>query len=379
MATSYPAPVTAMQVGSYFVGQYYQVLKERPELAHQFYTETSSMVRVDGESSESGSTMLQIHSLLMSLNLATIEVKTINSLESWNGGIVVMVSGLVKTKDSIVRRKFVQTFFLAPQDKGFFVLNDIFQFFEDATVPQHSAPMVSESRIDVQLNASSPVMDPPVHNYVLEEEPREYVNSVNIEDNLDDEYNLQEQQHYDEAEAEAVLENAYAEDNSISIHTLDAVPVTPDVLDEPAEEPQRKTYASILRAAKAQSAAAAAATAQPSYGRTLPNMSDWEYNPQPAAPAQLPKPTPYVEPVSVVEAADEGYGEDEGLSKSVYVRNLPPTVTNADIEEVFRNFGTIRPDGVAIKIRKEIGVCYAFVEFEDLFGVQNALKFLFCF
>ncbi|KAK3405179.1 nuclear transport factor 2 [Eucalyptus grandis] len=374
MATSYPAPVTAMQVGSYFVGQYYQVLKERPELAHQFYTETSSMVRVDGESSESGSTMLQIHSLLMSLNLATIEVKTINSLESWNGGIVVMVSGLVKTKDSIVRRKFVQTFFLAPQDKGFFVLNDIFQFFEDATVPQHSAPMVSESRIDVQLNASSPVMDPPVHNYVLEEEPREYVNSVNIEDNLDDEYNLQEQQHYDEAEAEAALENAYAEDNSISIHTLDAVPVTPDVLDEPAEEPQRKTYASILRAAKAQSAAAAAATAQPSYGRTLPNMSDWEYNPQPAAPAQLPKPTPYVEPVSVVEAADEGYGEDEGLSKSVYVRNLPPTVTNADIEEVFRNFGTIRPDGVAIKIRKEIGVCYAFVEFEDLFGVQNALK-----
>lgn len=86
-----------------------------------------------------------------------------------------------------------------------------------------------------------------VHNYVLEEEPREYVNSVNIEDNLDDEYNLQEQQHYDEVEAEAVLENAYAEDNSTSLHTLDAVPVAPDVvLDEPVEEPQRKTYASIV-------------------------------------------------------------------------------------------------------------------------------------
>ena len=35
-----------------------QVLKERPELAHQFYTETSSMVRIDGDTSESGSTML---------------------------------------------------------------------------------------------------------------------------------------------------------------------------------------------------------------------------------------------------------------------------------------------------------------------------------
>lgn len=46
------------QVGSYFVGQYYQVLKEHPELAHQFYTESSSMIRVDGDSSEPASSML---------------------------------------------------------------------------------------------------------------------------------------------------------------------------------------------------------------------------------------------------------------------------------------------------------------------------------
>lgn len=91
-----------------------------------------------------------------------------------------------------------------------------------------------------------------------------------------------------------------------------------------------------------------------------------------------------------------------GESKSVYVRNLPSTVTSADIEQEFMNFGRIKPDGIFIRNRKvivlfcpyitecfhvytlkdakiasdiqEIGVCYAFVEFEDIVGVQNAIK-----
>lgn len=46
------------QVGSYFVGQYYQVLKQQPNLVHQFYSEASSMIRVDGDSSETAADML---------------------------------------------------------------------------------------------------------------------------------------------------------------------------------------------------------------------------------------------------------------------------------------------------------------------------------
>lgn len=72
-----------------------------------------------------------------------------------------MVSGSVKTRDSSVKRKFVQTFFLAPQDKGYFVLNDIFQYVEDGVVLQHPAPIQSEGRYDVQLSASSPLPEPP--------------------------------------------------------------------------------------------------------------------------------------------------------------------------------------------------------------------------
>lgn len=38
--------------------------------------------------------------------------------------------------------------------------------------------------------------------------------------------------------------------------------------------------------------------------------------------------------------------------KSVYVRNLTPTVSPSEIEEEFKNFGRIRPDGVVIRSRK---------------------------
>lgn len=57
MASPYPG---AMQVGSYFVGQYYQVLQKQPDLIHQFYSDTSKAIRVDGDSSETADTLLVI-------------------------------------------------------------------------------------------------------------------------------------------------------------------------------------------------------------------------------------------------------------------------------------------------------------------------------
>lgn len=40
----------------------------------------------------------QIHTLIMSLQYTGIEIKTLHSLESWNGGVLVMVSGSVHVK-----------------------------------------------------------------------------------------------------------------------------------------------------------------------------------------------------------------------------------------------------------------------------------------
>lgn len=91
----------------------------------------------------------QIHTLVMSLNFTGIEIKTINSLESWSGGVLVVVSGSVKSKKFTGWRKFMQTFLLAPQENGYFVLNDIFHFVHEEVIHQHPAP-ISDNKVDYQ-------------------------------------------------------------------------------------------------------------------------------------------------------------------------------------------------------------------------------------
>ncbi|KAG6536762.1 hypothetical protein ZIOFF_001831 [Zingiber officinale] len=60
--------------------------------------------------------------------------------------------------------------------------------------------------------------------------------------------------------------------------------------------------------------------------------------------------------------------------RSVYVGNLPSSISTSDLEQVFKNFGKLRPDGVFIRSRKESDVFYVFIEYQDAIGVQNALK-----
>ncbi|XP_043805626.1 nuclear transport factor 2 isoform X2 [Manihot esculenta] len=320
----------------------------------------------------------------MSLNFTAIEIKTINSLESWNGGVLVLVSGSVKKKEFSGRRKFVQTFFLAPQEKGYFVLNDMFQFVDEEIIyqqhppsissehlyQQYPTPVSSEDAHDAQLNSSSPP-EPPVSDYVLEEEAREYVNSVHLEDDPVDNYSLPEQQQQQDFETEVVVEEASVEETPASFQSAVNVAQEPPAssLEEPVEEPPKKTYASILRVAKGQSSVAT----QSSANKSVPPMSDWNHIPPPLA-QQSDSGLSHV-PESGFEATEEGLGQDEGEPKSVYVRNLPSDVTAEEVEQEFKNFGRIKPDGVFIRNRKDVvGVCYAFVEFEDLASVQNAIK-----
>lgn len=44
--------------------------------------------------------------------------------------MILLVTGCLTRRDN-VRKKFTQTFFLAPQEKGYFVLNDIFRYIEE--------------------------------------------------------------------------------------------------------------------------------------------------------------------------------------------------------------------------------------------------------
>ncbi|CAN0897677.1 Nuclear transport factor 2 [Linum grandiflorum] len=367
MAAPYPGTVSAIQVGSYFVAQYYQVLQQTPDRVHQFYSDSSTMIRVDGDVSETATTMLHIHNIIMSLNFAAIEIKTINSIESWNGGVLVMVSGSVKTKDFSGRKKFVHTFFLAPQETGYFVLNDIFQFIDTEVVyqqqptstaseniyQQHAAPSVNDHMYQEHHAPIFVILLLPVSDYGFEEEARDYVNSVHIDDTPVDKYSLPEHQHQQEFESDIAVQETFTEEVPSFEGAVDVVhePLT-SAVEEPIEEPSKKTWASIVKVAKGPQAPV---VAQPPVTKSVPASSDWNHVSVPVAQQSDAGFSVHPEPAN--DVAEDGFEDD------------------AEIEQEFRNFGRISPDGVFVRNRKDvIGVCYAFVEFEDLVSVQNAIK-----
>ncbi|XP_057781801.1 nuclear transport factor 2 [Salvia miltiorrhiza] len=381
MANQYAAQVTASQVGSYFVQQYYQVFQQQREYVHQFYNDSSSMMRVDGEISESASDMMKIHEVLMSLNFSGIEIKTIKSLESWNGGVLVVVTGSVKSRDFSYWRKFVQTFFLAPQEKGYFVLNDMFHFADDEVTHQPSAP-VHEQHVDYQPTISSHVPDPPVSDYALEEEAGEYGNSVHVEgvEPVQD-YSYEEHLRQDpEPEPELELEpeqepepevdrleeeSPFEETSHVLQNPLSTVHEPQLSVEEPVGEPEKLTYASILRV---KGRTQPPMISQPAF-TPRPPVADWNHISPPVV--QQPISTP---PSFGLDVMEESLSAQEGEPKSVYVRNLPSSVTSLDLQQEFENFGRIKHDGIFLRNRIDTGVCYAFVEFEDIQSVRNALK-----
>lgn len=72
-----------------------------------------------------------------------IEIETADAQESYKKGVIVLVTGSVTLKDN-VKKKFSQTFFLAPQDSGYFVLNDVFTYMEANSSQVASVDSINE-------------------------------------------------------------------------------------------------------------------------------------------------------------------------------------------------------------------------------------------
>ncbi|XP_020575111.1 putative G3BP-like protein [Phalaenopsis equestris] len=381
MASAFPGQVSAVQVGSFFLGQYYPFLQRTPSLVHQFYTNASTMIRYDGDASERASGMAEIHNLIVRLNFIEIEILAAHSLESWGGGVLVNVTGFVQVRDFIFRRKFVETFFLAPQEKGYFVLNDIFLLLEEEQVHLPPAAILRPTDYDTKLDALNydtrldtfNHLQDPVSSYMLGEDipARDFISPPvpADENNQLDNYSVPGHRNQTPDPNETTDETPIELAGS-SVSTVQNIVQYPAITEEePAEERPKLSYASILRTTKAQ-----VAPQLTSVNKTAPNLSDW-HPAQQATQQQVQAAISSLPDKSNADLPDETFAfEDEVESKSVYVGNLPASISTFDLEQEFRNFGRIKPDGVTIRSRKEAGVFYAFIEFEDAVAVQNALK-----
>lgn len=105
-----------------------------------------------------------IRTKIKSLNYEeyTAEIKTADAQESFEKGVIVLVTGCLTGKDN-VGRKFTQTFFLAPQENGYFVLNDVFRYIEDNESSQSSS--VPVNIIDESAPEAALIAEPGGYNF----------------------------------------------------------------------------------------------------------------------------------------------------------------------------------------------------------------------
>lgn len=104
----------------------------------------------------------EIHNKITSIGFEDCKVfiHSVDAQSSANGGIIIQVIGEMSNHGD-PWRKFVQTFFLAEQPNGYFVLNDIFRFLKEDTVEDD----VSEADPVPTIPAPEPA---PVEEPVLE-------------------------------------------------------------------------------------------------------------------------------------------------------------------------------------------------------------------
>ncbi|KAF9262256.1 hypothetical protein L218DRAFT_867827 [Marasmius fiardii PR-910] len=174
MTSNGPATVIPSEVGWQFVPQYYAFINKEPERLHCFYSKQSIFVHgTEGEEAKTCNGQQEIHTQITSLAFqdCKIFIHSVDAQSSANGGIIIQVIGEMSNAGG-PWRKFVQTFFLAEQPNGYFVLNDIFRFLKEDTVEGEEAsdsaePEATQATVPAEPAATTTVALPPV------EPPRE--------------------------------------------------------------------------------------------------------------------------------------------------------------------------------------------------------------
>ncbi|KAF8686168.1 hypothetical protein HU200_043641 [Digitaria exilis] len=369
MATPQPAaaapeaPPSAQVVGNAFVQQYYLVLHKSPDLVYRFYQDDSRLGRPASAAGSAGmdsvTTMEAISEKIMEMDVAKAEIRTVDSQESLGGGVTVLVTGHLTDRDG-VRREFSQSFFLAPQEKGYFVLNDMFRFVGegpataaveaqpegDAVVPPVAPPLAN--------GTATPAVEPAVPEHDASQQQEHHVVEPAVPQPEEEEaevYNPPPEEVMDEEQPVPEVINEVP-NNVAPVVATTVAPVS-------QEEAPKKSYASIVKVMKEVPLPSPAPPTRPA---------------PPKPEKQAPAPAPVTDVPSFSSNPDNSIQEPEVDAHAIYVRNLPLQATESQLEDEFKKFGAIKQNGIQVRSNKIQGFCYGFVEFEDATSVQSAIE-----
>ncbi|KAF9609525.1 hypothetical protein IFM89_016886 [Coptis chinensis] len=146
-----------------------KIRKTSPDLVYRFYQDSSVLSRPgpDGKMA-SVKTIDDINVVILSMDYkeCKAEMKTIDAHDSYKGGVVVQVIGWLIVKDNM-KRKFTLSFFLAPQDKGYFGLNDIFRYVDEYETVESDAIAIAVNDV-IENVTSTPVTPNPELSHIPE-------------------------------------------------------------------------------------------------------------------------------------------------------------------------------------------------------------------
>ncbi|KZT43572.1 hypothetical protein SISSUDRAFT_978294 [Sistotremastrum suecicum HHB10207 ss-3] len=165
------ANVVPSEVGWQFVPQYYTYVNKQPDRLHCFYTKISTFIHgVEGEDVKPCYGQHEIHNKILSIGFQDCKVfiHSVDAQSSANNGIIIQVIGEMSNNGE-PWRKFAQTFFLAEQPHGYFVLNDIFRFLKEESVD--SDDVEGEAVAESEAPASPVHATEPAPAAVKEEPP----------------------------------------------------------------------------------------------------------------------------------------------------------------------------------------------------------------
>ncbi|KAJ4326360.1 hypothetical protein N0V94_000035 [Neodidymelliopsis sp. IMI 364377] len=129
------------EVGWYFVEQYYTTLSKSPDRLYLFYNKRSQYVSgVEEEKVNVCVGKEPINERIKELNFKDTKVRVTNvDSQGSDANIVIQVIGEISNQGQ-PHKRFVQTFVLAEQTNGYFVLNDIFRYLAEEPEEEEEEP-----------------------------------------------------------------------------------------------------------------------------------------------------------------------------------------------------------------------------------------------
>ncbi|KAM3359175.1 nuclear transport factor 2-like [Capsicum galapagoense] len=420
-----------------FVDLYYRVLQKFTNQAHRFYKENSVLSWPFHREIESVKSSEEINEFIISSHFKDkkVEVINIDSQSSTGGGVLVLVTACLIEQDNL-RKNFSQTFFLAPQENGYYVLNDIFRFvgvvessaLVDEKVDENAlvAPLATESKVEdtikevfdnseIKVTKDDQVVQKPSltsnekEKFVAEmapvvqnEAPKlSYASIKEVSNNSETKMTTNDQvdqkpsltsndKEKSVVETAPVVQNeapklSYASIKEVSDNSETKVTTDDQVVQKPSLTSNGKEKSVAETSPVVQNEAL-----KPNYasmmkqGRSSPSANTPYKNVRVVAEDGLLSTPKRSEasglvqaltssPSCVSKAATASTNVAQGQYKSIYIGGLPTNTTRSDLYAIVKEFGLIDIQDVQLKTYED-GYCIGFVHFQDEISAKKAVQ-----